>query len=172
MNPNLRMKHIVLSFPILFLISIDQLSKYIIRVKGGFYICNTDLAFGLKPSYFLVFAIILIAILSLVAVGNSKFKITNFKQITISKCKTQKSLWFEKFEFVILNLFGIWSFGFGILLIASGAISNIIDRVLYGCVIDFIDLHFWPVFNLADAFITIGGIMIIMKHVAYNTKQP
>jgi len=50
-----------------------------------------------------------------------------------------------------------------LILIFSGALSNLIDRLHYGCIVDFIDLKFWPVFNLADAFITIGGIMIIIK---------
>lgn len=48
-------------------------------------------------------------------------------------------------------------------LILSGAISNIIDRITYGCVTDFIDLKFWPVFNLADILITIGVIMLILQ---------
>ena len=35
-------------------------------------------------------------------------------------------------------------------IIVSGTISNLIDRILYGSVIDFINLKFWPLFNLAD----------------------
>jgi signal peptidase II len=50
---------------------------------------------------------------------------------------------------------------YGILLQFSGAISNLIDRIRLGYVIDFIDLKFWPVFNLADIFITIGTFFII-----------
>ena len=45
--------------------------------------------------------------------------------------------------------------------ILSGAISNMIDRVSRGCVIDFIDLKIWPVFNLADIYITIGVIILL-----------
>ena len=44
-----------------------------------------------------------------------------------------------------------------------GAVSNIIDRFLYGGVIDYLDLNFWPVFNLADIMITFGGFGIIIK---------
>jgi signal peptidase II len=44
----------------------------------------------------------------------------------------------------------------------GGAVSNIIDRILSGCVIDFIDLRLWPVFNLADTFIVIGAIIIVL----------
>lgn len=45
-------------------------------------------------------------------------------------------------------------------LIMGGAIGNLWDRVVYGTVIDFIDLIVWPVFNIADSAITIGGILL------------
>ena len=55
----------------------------------------------------------------------------------------------------------------GLLIIISGAISNIIDRILNGYVIDFIYFHyksfFWPAFNFADIYITIGIIMIVIN---------
>jgi signal peptidase II len=50
-----------------------------------------------------------------------------------------------------------------LILILSGGISNLIDRLIHGCVIDFIDLKFWPVFNLADIFIAIGVAMLLLK---------
>lgn len=56
-------------------------------------------------------------------------------------------------------------------IILSGAFSNIIDRLLRGCVIDFIDLKIWPVFNLADIYITIGIIFIVIN-ILRNTKYP
>ena len=50
----------------------------------------------------------------------------------------------------------------GLSLILGGAIGNGVDRLYYGYVVDFIDLHLnnlhWPAFNFADAFITIGAI--------------
>jgi signal peptidase II len=52
---------------------------------------------------------------------------------------------------------------FLLILIFSGAISNIIDRIRLGCVIDYVDLKFWPVFNLADVYITVGVIFIIFN---------
>ena len=52
-------------------------------------------------------------------------------------------------------------------IIISGAISNIIDRIINGYVIDFIYIHYntfsWPAFNFADIYITIGIIMIIIN---------
>ena len=53
----------------------------------------------------------------------------------------------------------------GFVLIASGAIGNAIDRILYGKVVDFIDFHIedlhWPAFNLADTIIFIGAILFL-----------
>lgn len=43
----------------------------------------------------------------------------------------------------------------------GGAAGNLLDRVRLGYVVDFIDLHFWPVFNLADAAITVGAILFV-----------
>jgi len=43
-------------------------------------------------------------------------------------------------------------------LILGGAIGNIIDRVLYGYVIDFVDLHWWPAFNVADGALSIAAV--------------
>jgi signal peptidase II len=47
-------------------------------------------------------------------------------------------------------------------LILGGAIGNIIDRFHYGYVVDFISIGFWPNFNLADAFITTGVLLLLV----------
>ena len=53
----------------------------------------------------------------------------------------------------------------GFILIASGAIGNAIDRILYGKVVDFIDFHIedlhWPAFNIADTLIFIGATLFL-----------
>ncbi len=48
-------------------------------------------------------------------------------------------------------------------LILSGAISNLIDRLARGCVVDFINFKLWPVFNLADIYITVGIAALIIN---------
>lgn len=52
-------------------------------------------------------------------------------------------------------------------LIIAGAVGNIIDRLIYGHVIDFIDLHLknlhWPAFNMADSAISIGIVLFLYK---------
>jgi signal peptidase II len=46
-------------------------------------------------------------------------------------------------------------------LVIGGSISNLVDRVRLGHVTDFLDLRFWPAFNLADSFIVVGvGILL------------
>ncbi|MCF7873527.1 MAG: signal peptidase II [Candidatus Omnitrophica bacterium] len=47
-------------------------------------------------------------------------------------------------------------------LVLGGAFSNLIDRLMLGAVVDYIDLKFWPVFNLSDSCITIGAILLII----------
>jgi len=47
-------------------------------------------------------------------------------------------------------------------LLLGGTIGNLIDRVAYGAVIDFIDFRIWPVFNIADSAVTIGVIILIV----------
>lgn len=46
-------------------------------------------------------------------------------------------------------------------LIVGGALANLIDRIVRGGVVDFIDVRFWPSFNLADSAIVIGSILLV-----------
>lgn len=46
-------------------------------------------------------------------------------------------------------------------LILGGALGNLVDRFLYGAVVDFIDFHFWPAFNVADAAISVAVVLIL-----------
>lgn len=64
---------------------------------------------------------------------------------------------------------------FSLSLILSGAIGNVIDRLVYGHVIDFL-LFYWndwyfPAFNLADCFITIGAILVIFQELFLRKKD-
>lgn len=47
----------------------------------------------------------------------------------------------------------------GLPLIAGGALGNLIDRLRYGYVIDFLDFRVWPVFNVADICISVGALL-------------
>jgi len=58
----------------------------------------------------------------------------------------------KRFEIIFLSL------------VLGGAFGNLIDRIIYGAVTDFIDLKIWPVFNLADVAISIGVIGLIVYY--------
>lgn len=72
-------------------------------------------------------------------------------------------------------LIGIWlqrlkpqetAMGIALALVLGGALGNLIDRVLYGYVIDFLDVYYrtwhWPAFNIADSAICVGvGLMLL-----------
>ena len=57
-------------------------------------------------------------------------------------------------------------FAFALALILGGAIGNVIDRLLYGYVVDFLDFHWrnwhFPAFNVADSAITVGAACLIL----------
>jgi len=57
----------------------------------------------------------------------------------------------------------------GLSLILGGAVGNLIDRILYGQVVDFIDFsigsYHWPAFNVADSSLTVGIIIILVTSV-------
>ena len=62
----------------------------------------------------------------------------------------------------------------GLSLILGGAIGNGVDRLYYGYVVDFIDLHLnnfhWPAFNFADTFITFGAMVFVFS-IILNKKN-
>lgn len=64
-------------------------------------------------------------------------------------------------------------------LVLGGAIGNIIDRVRFGYVVDFIDLHtvihgrflWWPVFNVADSAISVGVLLLLLRIVLHDGRR-
>ena len=48
----------------------------------------------------------------------------------------------------------------GLGLIVGGALGNLVDRLRYGMVVDFLDFRVWPVFNLADTAIVVGAFLL------------
>ncbi|MFH1849920.1 MAG: signal peptidase II [archaeon] len=49
-------------------------------------------------------------------------------------------------------------------LLLGGTVGNLIDRIAYGYVIDFIDFSFWPSFNIADSALSVGAIGIMLYY--------
>ena len=64
---------------------------------------------------------------------------------------------------------------YGLALILSGAIGNLIDRLLYGKVVDFLDLMIgdfhWYIFNVADSSVTIGMVLFIVHSIIYESSH-
>lgn len=53
-------------------------------------------------------------------------------------------------------------------LLAGGAVGNLVDRVRLGAVIDYLDVFVWPVFNLADLAVTAGAALLILSIVLHG----
>ena len=106
---------------------------------------NTGIAFGLFRDNGFVFLVI--PVIAIVLLGYNIYYYHKFGEL-------------DQFYIVAFSL------------ILGGAIGNLIDRILIGHVIDFIDLRVWPVFNIADSAITIGAIIIFFKCIPWKAGQP
>lgn len=139
-------KNILIFSAALFVFILDQLTKSLIRqniqlnqsipiIKNALhltYITNTGSAFGLFKGLNLFF--ILFSIIVIIAIFYYLRKIVKNKKLL--------------------------QFAVGLLL--GGTIGNLIDRIVYGAVTDFIDFRIWPVFNAADSAVTISAILLII----------
>ena len=92
--------------------------------------------------------------------------------------------WFFTGLGVVVGAFIVWLlyrhtgqrlFCFAVSLILGGAVGNVIDRVIYGHVIDFLDFYVgryhWPAFNLADCAITVGAVLLIVDELRRVRKH-
>ena len=74
---------------------------------------------------------------------------------------------------MILKSYGIKKYS--LLMILGGALGNVYDRIFYGAVPDFIDFHIgnfhWFIFNVADIFITLGIIFMIILEIKDTNKE-
>ncbi len=63
-----------------------------------------------------------------------------------------------------------------LVLILGGAVGNVIDRAVYGYVIDFIDVFYgswhWPTFNIADSAISVGAFLLLVDAFREHRKEP
>ncbi|MFL2733869.1 MAG: signal peptidase II [Gammaproteobacteria bacterium] len=147
---------------IIFLVSLDQVSKYFIEINFSHYesinfysivnftfIKNFGGAFNLLNDPSLNTGLIFTLLVSLICIYLIFAVFTNlvFKNISSR----------ERF---------FWS------LILSGGLGNLIDRFTRGYVVDFIDITFNPyVFNLADCFVTLGIIFLIIDSIFYQKSN-
>lgn len=143
---------------VLLILSLDQLTKFVVVknlfpnqsfpvIKGIFHISlvyNRGAAFGILKNQ-----VALLILTALFAVALIYF---NIKKSRLKKLSLEK---------IALSL------------ILAGAIGNLIDRICFGYVIDFLDFRIWPVFNVADSAITIGAILLgwTILHVSNNLSN-
>jgi signal peptidase II len=127
----------ILSVGVLFLL--DQLTKQCVLMFPKVFdlpyltlVHNTGVAFGLFGQHTLLLTVINVIILSLI--------------------------YFFRKSIFPKSLFG----RVALIMILAGGFGNLTDRVLYGYVIDFIDIQIIPVFNFADIFLNIGIICVLL----------
>ncbi|MHB1355563.1 MAG: signal peptidase II [Anaerolineae bacterium] len=131
------------------LVALDQWTKHLVRsnlplnrdvalipwldkVFTFTYIRNTGGAFGLFPGVGLPFILVAIAVIVIIVLYSH--------QITSGP-------WFLRLAF-------------GLQL--GGAVGNLVDRVVFGYVTDFINFRWWPVWNVADSCIVVGTILLLV----------
>lgn len=137
-------RNIILAITSLSIILLDQLSKILIvgrtiniipNVLSFIYTENTGVAFGLIDDNLVFIILFNIVVLAVI----------------IKFLKENR----ENMDFIMLV---------SLILILSGGTSNLIDRFLKGCVVDFIKTEFvkFPIFNLADISVVIGIFILII----------
>jgi signal peptidase II len=60
----------------------------------------------------------------------------------------------------------------GLALVLGGAVGNLTDRIARGYVVDFIHFEHWPIFNVADVWVTIGGVLLLLGMRARRDAEP
>ena len=136
----------VLFLTALLVVAADQLSKIWVRFylegqliyKMGFFqlthVSNTGAAFGLFHDQ--SFALTIVAIVGIVAI-----------------------LFYALFAYRHFTFLGSMSNRVALGLILGGTVGNLVDRLRFGSVTDFIDIGIWPAFNIADSAIVVGVII-------------
>ncbi|MDP4007787.1 MAG: signal peptidase II [Candidatus Peregrinibacteria bacterium] len=113
----------------------DQLSKVLVQNYGKIPISlNEGVAFSIKFPYTLQILVTTILLICLIYFS---------KNIV----ETEKTDTRRKTAVIALAM------------IFGGGLGNLMDRINMGYVVDFINIGFWPVFNVADSFVTIGALL-------------
>jgi signal peptidase II len=144
---------------ILGIVILDQLVKYIVRSE--LYIGQT---------------IVILPFFQLTHITNTGVAFGMFQGA---------NLLFAAFTVVVLAGFFFWYYrnktslprwiGVAITLIAAGALGNLVDRVVLGSVVDFLEFHwgnnFFPAFNIADSCITVGGVILFLSLIRLEFRK-
>ena len=150
---------------LILIVVLDQLTKIIVDrtiplhhsipiIDGLFsltYVRNTGAAFGIFAGSHEAFRLSFLVLVSVLAIG--------FIIVMLRRLREQETGLITALAFIL-----------------GGAIGNLIDRVLHGEVIDFLDFYWsnyhWPAFNLADSFITVGVVITIFYLMKAKGEDP
>ncbi len=92
----------------------------------------------------------------------------NWPKIFFGIVATLVSIWI--INFLLNKTYSLIS-GLALSFILGGAVGNLVDRIIHGKVTDFIDwyygAHHWPAFNVADSFICIGVVLMIIEGIFF-----
>lgn len=148
-NSNGIKKIIAIYMAIIFFIGLDRFLKVLALVDQGrqFNLIGEILKFNFRTNYYIAFSLPLAG------------RVLEFLLVLIILSLIWLGLfyWFKRQDDKLIPLF----------LIILGAGSNLFDRLKYGYVIDYLDLKYFTVFNLADAMI-VGGVILLL--ISLNKK--
>jgi signal peptidase II len=123
------------------LVIIDQIFKYMVNIN-----------MSLGQSYPLIKDFLAITYVKNTGIAFGLFKNNNLFMILVISLIIIILLYFYNKE---KNK--VFSLKIAITMLISGVVGNLIDRIYYGFIVDYIDFSFWPAFNLADSLIVIGS---------------
>lgn len=148
-NKNEKQFYIISAITVVILVVLDQLTKWQALTKlkpiknkvviKGFldftFVENRGAAFGILSGQRIFFILLTIAVV--IGILYSFYKLPDTKEYHYLK--------------------------YGLVLVLSGAIGNVIDRAVRGYVVDFLEVTFikWPVFNMADIYVVVGACLIL-----------
>ena len=158
-------KHWVFGLVLPCVLLLDQLTKVVVErrvalhesiaVIGGFFnithVKNTGAAFGLFAGHANAFrSVFFVAI----TIGAVILILVIFRRIRQDRILVPLSL----------------------AMITAGALGNLVDRIRWGHVIDFLDVYWrayhWPAFNVADSAITVGILLLLVENLFFDRRKP
>jgi len=136
------------------ILAVDRLSKYLVMqrmVEGESipilspvlyltYVRNTGAAFGLLKGKASILAAVAVAVIALAA--------WQWRKVVSQS----------------------WRVRWGLTAALAGAVGNLIDRLAYGSVVDFLDLRIWPIFNVADLGISCGIALLFWEVLSHDKR--
>lgn len=139
----LRKSEVAIILIIIAIILIDQISKIVVQNVGNIDVVqNTNPAYGIGSNSTFMYVITNLIIIAIIA----KFMVSQN-------------------QFVDMKLKIFLSF------IIAGGISNVIDRILRGYVVEWINFKWCPVFNIADLIVLLGWILVAANLAGFTVKE-